>query len=79
MMNSPETITPGMRVNALAMPQSAAPHGWPRRSRQIAASVSAMNSASVYAHARNTLIGLSRKYATASRAPRRPRCIFAKS
>ena len=27
MMNRPETITPGMRVSALAMPHSAAPHG----------------------------------------------------
>ena len=69
---SPAMITPGMRVIALAMPHSAASHGCPRRSRQTAASVRQMNSASVYAQHRNTLSGLSRKYAVLRRAMSRP-------
>ena len=71
-MNIPATITPGMRVSALSMPQSAAHHGCPRRQSTIAASVRQRKSASVYAQQRNTLSGLSRKYASARRAVRFP-------
>ena len=68
----PATTAPGIRVNALSMPHSAAHQGCPRRSSTIAPSVRQMKSASVYAQHRNTLSGLSRKYATASRETRRP-------
>ena len=72
MMNSPDTITPGMRVNALSAPHTAASHGCPRRRSTMLPSVRQMNSASVYAQQRNTLSGLSRKYATESTPQRSP-------